>query len=406
MIRIETLDDLADATFVRRRMYSAAPLPSRNDFQLGLEIYDLVDGYYVLRPVVQLQYLGRTFRALLGSQAAVDIELSGGPATAQRDPVNGNILVSTTSPDPVFARPAAETTLGGEPVTLGADPLEIGIDPSTIPPSELEVGLAGGGSCASRFFIGDPVDSEVQVRASLMAKALPKSADRREVLWRHGRYFAYNPILGFMSLSYDPDRISKTTMLTSNQTFLQSGGFFPAKAVNELQFICDFVDLGIKAFSKVPMRQTINEAFWPPYSTTPIGIDDEVDFYDVTDPDRRVMRIVKQSLYLYDYNSLDIELVSHEVREGLLYMSWRIHNQSEVPIHVRWFLLGDFERDVRFPHEGNRLMSASGSSDDTMMVQLSVPVERSSLSQTVSMNAVSLRMPILAGQSSLSFAYS
>ncbi|HEX8534375.1 MAG TPA: hypothetical protein VF662_09420 [Allosphingosinicella sp.] len=402
MIRISALDELVDATFIRRRMFSAAPPPTREDFEVGLEVYDIVDGYYVIRPVVKLQYLGRNFRALLGAEASVDIDLSGGPATATRDPANGNILVSTSSRDPIFGRSAVGTRLGGDSITLTSDPFEIGIDPSRIPPSEQQVSVAGGGACASRFFIGDPVDSEVQVRASLMATALPRSVDRREVLWRHGRYFAYNPVLGFMSLYYDPERTSRTTMLSANPNPADDG-FFPAETVNELHFICDFVDLGIKAFSKVPMRQTISGATWPPYSTTPIGIDGEVDFYDLENPDRHVMRIVEQSLYLYDYNSLDIELLSQDVRDGVLYTSWRVHNQARVPIHVRWFLLGDFGRDSRFPHEGNRLMSGSGSAEDTMVIQVSVPVERSSLPQTVSMNVVSLRMPILAGQSSLSF---
>lgn len=381
---------------------------SVSNFAARYELYDLVDGYYILRPIVQFSRGTTRVRALLDTSVTLPVEVFGGDASVERDSLNGNILIRPRGDETVHARPSVVTSLGGTPVKLAGTDIEIGISPESLGPGENVMSVAGGGSCAADVVLPtSEVSVNVQVRASIAATAMPKTLTRREVAWRNGRYFAHDPVIGLISLYYDPDRTSRSIIETNNANFATTlADFFPARTQNYFHFMCDFVDLGITTFSKVPMRQTLAAANWPPFATAPINIDEPVEFYDVRDPNRLVMRIKSQNMYLYDYNSIDVDLVSHRFDGDVLTMTWEIRNQSDAVIFGRWFMLGDFQHDPARPDQGNRMLGPSGTPGAVIQIDVAIKVTPSVLQQSVTMNVVSLRDPILAGNSALQFQHS
>lgn len=377
------------------------------EFDLSLQVLDVVDGRYVLRPLIRYERDGAVAKGTIDSNEDIPIEISGGAASVEIDRYSGNVIVTPKGDETVFARAQIRTTLDDRKVLLSSTIKEVGISTDSLPQAESDMVLAGGGACAARWVKGVVLAFDVQVRASIMANVMPKSLTRREILWRHGRYFAFDPNIGFMSLYYDPERISRIRMETKDsERATAKEGFFPASATNEIYFICDFIDLGISAFTKVPMRQTIDDTVWPPFKNKVLEIDEPLDFYEIGAPDTLVMQLTKQEMYLYDYSSIDVELLDKRfISDGILVSRWRLKNQVDEIVYARWFMLGDLDRETNLPFEGNRLLGPANSEESEFILVVTTQSEPSSLRQRISLNVVSVRDPIVAGASSFDFFY-
>ena len=260
MQKFKNLDDFAKHVTRQTAMRGLRiEEPSAKDFGLSLDIVDVVDGYYIARPVVRYGTGRSAVSALLETSGDLPVEVSGGPANIEVDKLNNNILISPKSDETVHAAGKVPTTLGGSRVTLTSRREEVGITTDLLSREEASVQVAGGGACAARWTLAATIDFNIQVRASIMANVMPRSLTRREISWRHGRYFAHHPQIGFMSLYYDPDRPSRISMSAKDaDKASRNEGFFPATAKNQIYFICDFIDLGFSAFTRKPMMQTID----------------------------------------------------------------------------------------------------------------------------------------------------
>jgi hypothetical protein len=300
-----------------------------------------------------------------------------------------------------------ETTHKGVPVVLSGGDVPVGIDTSLVPDEELDVRVAGGSACAARWELAAAREINVRVRAGLTANVIPRSLTQREVSWRHALYFAQDKEIGFMRLSYHPGFQSKIVMSSSRgDVEAKTNGFFPASARNSLHFKIEFLDMGYTAFNPKPMTQTIKESSWPPYKVPVLEIDEPVEFYDIEQPDRLVMTLINQTMSLYDYTSLQVDNLSFSVdREGLLRSRWRITNQSDEVIIARWFALGNYRPVEGYRDQANRMLGPAGSGLESYELDLVARVDRSSLKQFVTMNAVSMGEPVLAGVKKMSFRF-
>lgn len=363
------------------------PEPPITAFRPELEFIGLSGDSYVYKQRLSVNVGPVHTSAYLRLPRAPYIQISGGAASVEIDELNGAILITPSSSSAVIASVHQSVTFKAKGADLIGPPQTIGIDLSNIPLSQREMSVAGGGACAARWASATTLTFDVNVRASILADVRPTSESTRQIEWRHGRYFAHHPQLGFMSLYYDQDKNSQLIM----RTLGTGAGFFPAEAENSINFICDFVDLGIKARSRTPMVQAISSTDWPPYKGPPLSVQTPLEFYDVQ-TDKLVMTIEKQDMHLYDYNSITVEKISFEVAEpGILRSRWRITNESSDLVYARWFMLGDLVEDPSYPTEGNKLLGARGGGFETFIIELDARVERANYEQKVSMNVVNVR---------------
>lgn len=364
----------------------------------GTVIDRVGDTYVVEGEVVSA---ARERRQAVGGDQGLQANLVTGAAEIEIDAYSNRLLVRPRGLETVRIRPR----LDAPTVQLSGSDLEIGIEPTELPPDEGDFEAVGGGACSARWQLGIAVEFDVHVRAAVTSTVLPLSLERRRLNWRHGLYFAHDPNVGFMRLNYNPSYYSHLEM-TSKQSAPAADSFFPSEVENDLYFICDFVDFGFKAFNKEPMQQRVNEVGWPPFSEDVVlSVTEPLDFYDFEDPERLIMTITSQEMRLYDYDSLDVELLQSDVGDdGLVTGKWRITNQSDEIVRARWFALGEFRHNSQ-PSEGNRLLGPSGSGLETYEIDTALYAQPSSLPQRMTMNAVSVTGSILAGRTTLEYQY-
>ena len=360
---------------------------------LGLEVVDQVDGRFVLRVTSSVEDADE-----LLFDDSVDVELTAGAGEIERDPYTGRLLLSPSGADPVRGR-AVQQRAGA--AALLSPEAALGMRVDDIAADQLKIGVAGGGACAARWQLAMDVDFKVNVRASVMANVVPLTTDRRELTWRHGAYFAHDPIIGFMRLTYNSDFVSKIVLEAQDPA-----SFFPSRIDNNIHFVIDFVDLGYRGFNRTPMRQRVDDVRWPPFEDPVLAIEEPLEFYNVDAPDQLLMTLMSQDMRLYDYSSLDVERLDASIdADGRLSTRWRITNQADERARVRWFALGDVAAVDQAPTEGTRLLGAAGSGFESMEVELPLRAGASLLTQSVSMNAVSLTDSILAGRAGLDFRH-
>lgn len=379
-----------------------------SDISLETGIFDNVDGRIVLESRLSIsadeKYL---VSPNLRNAKSLSFQITQGQAVIQTDPYNGKTIIIPKGITPIRIRPTLEASLGNETVVLAGEEHEIGIDTRAVPMNERYFDTAGGGACAARWSIaGEVVDFELRVRAFMPANVVPLALDRRLINWKHALYFGHHPKLGLMRIRYNPTLQSKT-LLTSLSTKKQERGaaFFPAKGQNDLYFIIEMLDLGLSCFNKTPMIQKYKHTEWPPYSTL-LTIDRPVDFFDTENPSNVMISIHKNDMQIYDYSSIEVECLQSGIsKNGVLNSRWLFKNQSKEQITARWFALGNFEPDGKFPDQGNRLLGPAKSAMGEFEVEFNAKVKKSSLPQFVTMNIVSLSDPVLMGNSRLDFRY-
>jgi hypothetical protein len=379
-----------------------------SDVEPRVVVHDVIDGKYIVGVTMEHR-VGEMLMKRLDSTnfKGVTLALAKGRGTIERDKYTGRYLITPKGDAPVSARAITETTFrGGDIILAGADTV-VGIDPALVPAEEMEVTVAGGSACAARWPQVAERDFEVQVRAGLTASVIPRTFTRREISWKHAMYFAQDEHIGFMRLTYNPDFPSMLEMESKQRvTSANRNAFFPAQAKNNLYFKIDFPDMGYTGFNKKPMTQTIPDASWPPYRVPVLTIDEPVEFYDVQIPDRVVMILMKQSMRLYDYTSLDVENLSFLIDDaGVLRSRWRITNQSKDVIIARWFALGNYRPLGRSEDQANRLLGPVGSGFEHHEFDFIAQAAKSSLTQFVTMNACSMGQPILSGVKKVTFRY-
>lgn len=369
---------------------------------VALRILDQIDGRFVVETTARVIADMRTFSTMsLGADHGLQIQITQGAALVEKDPYNGQILITPKGTVPVRARPIL--SLPGGTVITGGDQ-EVGIDIAAVPQPQQSFDRSGGGDCRSRFMMMDHT-FDLEVRAFMPANVIPLALDRREIRWRHALYFAYDPMVGLMRISNNPAHVSRTTMRSKRTVEEPGQEFFPAEGRNELYFILEMLDLGYVCFNKDPMVQPFAHTDWPPFSTV-MSIDRPLSFFDVDNPDREMLRIERNDMRIYDYSSVDVECLEQSISEdGTLRSRWRFTNQTDDVVRARWFALGNFRRPAMTGDQGNRLLGAHGTETGSFEAQFVAQVEKSSLPQFITMNLVSVTGPIVMGSKRLNFTY-
>lgn len=366
------------------------------DSELRLEAIDQVDGRFVLRAIQP--GLAAGMRELTAKER-LTIEVTAGDADLEVDPYTNRYLLTPKGEEPVRGRATLEDPRGQR---LASPDVPLGFDPSQIPEDEQRFEAVGGGACAARWELAMAADFEVNVRAAAMANVVPLADDRRELYWMHGSYYAHDPVVGLMRLRYNPARTSKIVLQAGDSP----GGFFPSRIENHLFFVIDFIDLGYRGFNKEPMVQRVDEMPWPPFSEAALAIEEPLEFFDLDQPEQKLMTLVSQDMRLYDYSSLDIERLGAELdSDGTLLTHWRITNQADERVRMRWFTLGEHDSVEEEPLEGTRLLGATGTGFEHFELKLRARVHKSLLRQPFSLNAVSLTDSIFAGRAQVDYRF-
>lgn len=372
------------------------------------QIVDQIDGKVILRS--QLSVLtdsGIVAFSKIRKQEQIDFQVIQGQAIIQTDPYNGETLITPIGDTPVKVRPVLESVLQDNPIRIIGEEQEIGIDIRKVPIGERFFDRAGGGACASDARLGGaPIQFELRVRAFMPTNVIPLSLTRRRLNWNHALYFAYHPEIGLIRIRYNPDLQSYTYLEShADEKIISETGFFPARGQNNLYFIIEMMNLGVSCFNKKPMIQSYENTYFPPYST-PLTIDEPVEFFNTENPDLLMMTIFKNDMQIYDYSSIEVECLNYKINEdGSLNSHWRFVNQSSEQIATRWFALGNFESYKDQPSEGTRILGPANSGSHEFEVDFVGQLRKSSLSQFVTMNIVSLDDPVLMGTQRLDFKF-
>lgn len=374
---------------------------------VDLEVIDQIDHRYVVRPVCRLTN-GEKVLAVkaVKPDEGLAVQITQGEAQVEADPYTGLLLIRAKGARTVKARATLEAQLQSKAVTLTSPERELGIDPTMVPADQMNISASGGGVCTASWDLGEEYKFNVRVRASIHGNVIPRSESEREIHWRHGEYFAHDAHLGLMRIRYNPDYQSKTVMRAQTLAGeVAAKGFFPADGKTDLYFTMEFVDLGLTLFNKEPMSLPFNNSPWPPYSTA-LNIAKPVEFFNMEDPEQRVLVIHGNEMQIYDYSSIQVECLKYDITaEGELQSRWLIRNEATRPVRARWFALGDFVGNGATTDQGNRLLGAAGSGMDTVEVEFNTRLAKSSLSQLVTMNVVSLDDPVVMGMAKLQVRY-
>jgi hypothetical protein len=404
-----TLDSLLNEYQSRTKLFM-----TDNNFidntQFDAMVVDQVDGKIVLQNRLSLTTdEGAVAFSRLKGEEQVDIQVTQGKAIIQTDPYNGDTLITPKGDVTVRVRPVLETSFKGNPIKIAGDEYEVGIDIANVPTQERDFrNAAGGGACASQFRLGpeDEYAFELRVRAYMPASVIPLSLDRRRINWNYSLYFAHDPMMGLMRIRNNPAIQSQTNLksLSAGKKGYEND-FFPAGGRNDLYFVIEMLDMGLSCFNKKPMVQSYQHTEWPPYSTV-LTIDEPVEFFSTEKPDQLMMTISKNDMQIYDYTSIDVECTDFKISEdGILHSRWKFSNQSSEKVMARWFALGNFEKDGGFPDQGSRLLGPAKSGLDEFEVNFTAQLEKSSLSQFITMNIVSLNEPVLMGSKRVDFHF-
>lgn len=217
---------------------------------------------------------------------------------------------------------------------------------------------ACGGSRASLSMWEDPGTGDVfsaQLRGSTVAEVFSAGPGQKSATWVSGRMFGTIPSLGPVMVRISDDNESFADIVSG------SGGepFYPALASQTLYWEIDVLD-GNGGVSRTlinlqPMAIEATIQSIPPYGT-PFPIDDDVDFYDVTDLSTPVIRVLGgQSLgILEDVGGLDVLVVSEQIdfKTGTFSITVNIVNTSGVPQTIHWYATGLHSAQIQGADEG------------------------------------------------------
>lgn len=395
---------------------------SDDEGDFRFEVLDYVDRTYVLAATTAA---GEPLRVKDG----LELQLQGAESSLE-DPDTGKILVKAARGEEVSGRavlPAGTVAhsrhFEGRGGVASAD-VEIGYD-AGLPDDQTSFAANGGGACQAaasgssllRFLSenvdaatrdrvrairdavtgqGELVQASLRVRAMIQGTVIPRSETHREINWQHARYYGEHDVLGQLRFTYRSSKHSALTMKGSGPQF------FPAQGENALYCRLELLEAGGVAIQHEPMRFVQDRITWPPYST-PMNIAEPVTFYDENEPDQEVLTIQENELELYDYNGLTIETNGSTVINDRLTAQFTLTNQTAVPFRGRWMMIGD-HKDRAFKHaDSELLLGPGGTQSATRTVNVSVPVGKSLLTQTVTFGAMSLSDPVALGCTSIRF---
>jgi hypothetical protein len=374
------------------------------DLQLGLRVQDQVDGRIVLSNHATLMPANRALTTAVLEHQDMQIQVIQGNAAVTSDPYTGNTLVTPRGTVPVKIRQVVETSYQGSPLTVTGPEQTIGIGIENVAADQRAFAAAGGGACgAAGTLAGMPVNFDLRVRAFMPANVIPLSLSERTIYWQQGLYFAWDQQVGLMRLYNNPDFRSQTTL----KSRAQAGGtsFFPASGQNDLYFVLEMLDWGLKCFNKKPMIQAYDSTPWPPYSTA-LSISEPVEFFSTENPDLVMITIRRNDMQIYDYTSIQVECIAQKLSgDGVLDSRWRITNQSKSAAKGRWFFLGDYDPLPGHWDQGSRYLAPHGSMGSSFELGFRAQIRKSVLTRRLSLHYVNLLEPVLMGAHRIEFHY-
>jgi len=318
---------------------------------------------------------GVSQRQPLTAQDGLGWIINLGQAQIVADGNSGRYLFRVIGSTPVVATP----TVNGVP----GSPTTIGISPESIPTVERTYEVAGGGSCNS----GGGVSLTLNVRSVVNERVIPLSLSERAVSYETGRYYAYDPVVGLMTITYNPNETSETILTSLSPPSTPAQPFFPASAVSRFFFLIEIPGMGVTVFNKLPMVFTTPSTGWPPFGTM-LQMDAPVDFYRVDDPNAFFMTIQNQAMYLYPTTELEVTVLQFQLDDfGNATSQWKIRNLAATPGDIEWFFIGDVG-DAMSPLEGTVTLAASGAPSDSAIINLHSRADTSLVPQFVTLGAV------------------
>lgn len=371
---------------------TSTPVPETVGPPTSLESipFDAVDGKIVVDVFTTTVAYGKLQRNRVSARDGLKWTIDQGTAILSEDPFTGLSLFQPSGTVPVLATPRLGALSGTQDV--------IGLSPSIIPIAERLFQAAGGGDCQS----SGGLTLNIPVRAIMPERVIPRSLGERALVYDHGMYFAFNPSVGLMRITYNPEQISETVLRSLNPPSTPSDPFFPASAESRFFFIIEMMSSGVSVFNKEPMVFTAPSTTWPPFQTS-VNMAAPVVFYLVSAPNTPFMTINNQFMYIYPTTELSIQSEAFSISAlGILTSTWRIRNTTSNPADVRWFLLGNKGAPVT-ASEGTISITAAGTAGDTVTVDYTSRLESSSLTQFITFGAVSIGGQRLTGSAMREF---
>jgi hypothetical protein len=400
--------------------------------KMVLSVDDYVDGLYVLSaatPAVAERMPTGTSPITLSD--GLKIEVTSGHATVRQDRYTGAILLKPSSGEAVEARafaPAGSVAamLAGAPHGKSAvsEVTNAGYDATDIPRSQLQFAAVGGGSCpgqtssgvahlidamardlspqrrsALETALGSEHKVSLRVRAAVLGNVIPLTPAERTIVWRFGRYYGDDKLLGLMRLTYSEARRSVLTMTG------KGAAFFPASGINSNYYLLDMLDLGKTGFSTDPMLFPAKTITWPVCST-PMHLAKPVTFYDESDPKLSLFTINSNTMDLYDYHGAAISRTRFNLsKSGVLRATYNVTNQTATRMTGRWMLVGEFSPLKGQVTDAVVDLGPAGSATATKSITVEVSALKSELTQTVAFAIMSLSDPVIVGINTSSFKY-
>ncbi|MBI1853493.1 MAG: hypothetical protein HYR85_24410 [Planctomycetes bacterium] len=364
------------------------PPPTAVAQQLTADVSDVVDGTYLVRPTLD--------GTPISSSDGLTWETRAGSGSISEDPFTHMTMIRASGTTPLVVRPSVGPVIGVD--------TPIGIDPGTVPAAQLVFAAAGGGVCFANPNHASCFSVTVDVRSILEANVIPRSLSQRELHYQYGEYYSSDPIVGPMRITYNPQARSRTVLTSLVNPQTARDPFFPATAHSEFFFQIDFLASGISVVNTQPMVFETTMFRWPPFAA-PLEHQSPVTFYFASDPNTACMTIQNQYMSLYPTTELAITSTGLTISAtGHLQSTWRITNTSANGAAIRWFFIGNLGTPES-PTRGSTTIGAAGSPTGSVDVAFDSQLDASTLSQFVTLGAVSESGPRLTGAHKETFRF-
>lgn len=359
---------------------------------LEADVRDVIDGYIVVRVTLDGEPVG--------SEDGLSWTILAGSAAISEDRFTKASLFRPQGTVTVVAQPEVVAAGAGASRRVAGSPVEIGIDPAILPPDEREFFVAGGGLCEANPNHALCFALTVDVRSVMNATVVPVSLGERRVRYLHGEYYAFDPTVGLMRITIHPELRSETRLFSLVDPQAPGDPFFPARAESDFHFTIDVLSAGVQVFNPEPMQFVAEETDWPVFDAM-LAHQAPVTFHFADMPGVPCMTIENQAMYLYPTSELDVQVVDFDIDPGgQLRSEWEITNTSEVTANLSVFLVGNAPSNF-----SNRQIGPAGTPQGTIRVILLSQVEPSTLTQFVTLGAVSQAGPRLTGSRRVEFRF-
>lgn len=364
--------------------------PASRAQTLDADVQDVLDGQTVVRVTLD----GKP----VGLADGLTWTLLSGRAELSEDRFTKLSLFRPQGDVPLVAQPAITIPLEGEPRRVLGAPTTIGLAASQIPPEEQRFFAAGGGLCDANPNHAACFALSVDVRSMIDSTVIPLSTTERRVRYLRGEYYAFDPKVGLMRITFNPAYRSETRLVSLNPG--SGGSFFPARAESDFYFIIEILATGVRIFNPKPMQFLAPTTNWPVFGT-PLEHQKPVAFHFLDTPEEECLSIENQYMSLYSQGELEVQVLRFAITDGgQLSSRWRISNRSNLAATLAVFPVGNLA-----PQLFTREIGPAGSSGGAIEVSLSGQVQPSALTQFVALSALSQSGPRLTGTHRVEFRF-